>query len=121
MLYGNAHIHLKCIYTNLFARQIAIVVANLKVQAEHRRQFAEILFVGAKQLHQSNGQHEQAARLADGHLLVLHLGGTRKVVAPIDLHALAAVQLEQLFRVHFGCLYAGGKKNQNNPYSWLHI
>lgn len=88
----------------LLADQIAVVVAYLKVQPQHGRQLAEVLLVVAEQLHQSNGQHKEAARLAHRHLFVLQFGGAREVVAPIDLHALAAMQLQQLFGVHLGGL-----------------
>lgn len=91
----------------LLANQIAVVVADLKVQAQHRRQFAVVFGVVAEQLHQADGQHEQAARLANGHLLVLQFRWAREIVTPVDLHALAAVQLEQLLSVHFGRLSPG--------------
>lgn len=92
------------LYTHLFQTQIAIVVAYLKVQAQYSRQLRIVLLVGAEQLHKANGQHKEAASFAHSHQLVIRLGWTREAVAPIDLHALSTVQLQQLFGVHLGSL-----------------
>jgi len=90
--------------THLLQTQIAVIVAYLEVQAQNSRQLGVVLFVGAEQLHQADGQHEEAASLAHSHQLVIGLRGTCEAVAPVDLHALSTVQLQQLFRVHLGGL-----------------
>lgn len=81
-------------------RQVAVVVPDLERQPQDGRQFGKVFLVVAEQLHQPDGQHEQAARLPDHHLLVLRLGRTDEIIPPVDLHALAAVQLQQLLRHH---------------------
>jgi hypothetical protein len=47
-------------------------------------------------LHEFDGESEQAARLVADHLEVVGFAGARQAVAPVQVHALAAVQVQQL-------------------------
>eukprot|EP00053_Salpingoeca_punica_P008876 m.79357 g.79357 ORF g.79357 m.79357 type:complete len:376 (+) comp14789_c0_seq2:118-1245(+) len=77
--------------------QVGIVVADLEVQAQNVQQLGEApLLVGAIQLHQAHCKCEQPSGLPHDHLLVLVLSRAGDRVTPVDVHALTAVQLNEL-------------------------
>jgi hypothetical protein len=47
-------------------------------------------------LHQLHGQAEEAAGLVADHLEIFLLGGTRQRVPPEQIHALTAMEIQQL-------------------------
>lgn len=57
-------------------------------------------FGSALRLHELNGETEESACLAANHLEVFLLGGASERVAPEEVEALAAVEVQELFRVN---------------------
>jgi len=72
----------------------------LEIEAEEADEVGEVLRGGGEELHEPHGEVEEAAGLAAGHEAVLGLRGAAVVVPPVDLHALAPVQLQHLLREH---------------------
>lgn len=92
------------IFRIILVTKVTVVIANLEVKAENCRETVEIFLVIAKKLHETNGEHEEATRLTDSHKLVISLGWTLKIVAPVNFHTLSAMQFQKLFIVDLCCL-----------------
>ena len=77
-----------------------MVVEDLEKQADGADERRAVDVDGALGLHELDGEAEQPARLVVDHLEVLGFGGAGEAVAPVELHALAAVEVEELLRVY---------------------
>mmetsp|Transcript_19100 Transcript_19100/g.53052 ORF Transcript_19100/g.53052 Transcript_19100/m.53052 type:complete len:266 (-) Transcript_19100:199-996(-) len=86
----------------LVVGEVDVVVTDLKVQCEvvHQRGEVAVLHVRRECLHQPDGQTEQAPGLVFDHLEVLLFRGASHIIAPQDVVALPAVQIEQLAHEH---------------------
>lgn len=84
-------------------RQIQVVVADLENQAHDVHQGDAVLTRRALSLHQFHRESEETACLVADHLEVFVLGWAGEGVAPEEIHALAAVEVEQFFDVDVDC------------------
>lgn len=80
----------------LAGAQVGVIVPDLEKETHGVQQGFEVLLPLGKELHESHGQPEQPAGLLQHHAAVLLLRGTGVGVPPVDVQALAAVQLQQL-------------------------
>lgn len=80
----------------LARRQVHVVVADLEDEADDVDEGHAVDVGGRLRLHQLDAEAEQAARLVAHHLEVVVLRGAGEGVSPEEVHALAAVQVEEL-------------------------
>lgn len=83
--------------------KIQIVVADLKNETHDVDQGDAVLSCRAFGLHQFHGQSEQSARFVADHFEVFVFRGAGQGVAPEEVHALAAVEVEEFFDVDVDC------------------
>lgn len=77
-------------------RQVHVVVADLEDEPDDVDEGHAVDVCGRFGLHQLDAEAEQAAGLVAHHLEVVILRGASEGVSPEEVHALAAVQVEQL-------------------------
>lgn len=80
----------------LMGVQVGVVIEDLKEESESVQDRFQILLPVGEQLHQADRQAEEAASFLQHHVAVLLLSGAGVGVPPVDVQALAAVQLQQL-------------------------
>lgn len=80
-------------------RQIQVVVQDLKQEAYRADERRTVDGYRALGLHQLDGEAEQPPRFVVDHLEVFGFGGAGEAVAPVEFHALAAVQVEEFVGV----------------------
>ncbi|KAJ6440341.1 peroxisomal pex24-like protein [Purpureocillium lavendulum] len=80
----------------LLGGEVEIVVADLVDEADEVDEGHAVDVCGRLGLHELDAEAEEAARLVAHHLEVVVLGGAREGVAPVEVHALAAVEVDEL-------------------------
>lgn len=84
-------------------REIQIVVADLENQAHDVDERNAVLARGGLGLHELYGESEEAAGFVADHFEVFVFGRAGEGVAPEEVHALAAVEVEEFFDVDVDC------------------
>jgi len=83
--------------------QVEIIVEHLVHEAELIHERDVVALILTEGLHQTHGQAEEPPGLLCHHVDIFLLRRTQRVVAPVDVHALASVEVEHFFQKYLDC------------------